>query len=144
MFERILMVCSGNLCRSPMAEAWMRHRLGGAAREVRSAGLAARAGQPAAAHAIALLAERGIDLSGHRARRIEAQDVVASDLVLVMESRQKAHVEALSPAGHGRTYLLGHWQGSEILDPYGGSRELFEDAFARIEEAVDAWLERIR
>jgi len=140
MFEKILMVCTGNLCRSPMAQAWMSHRLAGRPIEVRSGGLAARAGGPAPAHAVAVLAKRGVDLSAHRARELTTEDVHASDLVLVMEDWQKAEVERRTPAARGRTYLLGHWQGLEIADPYGSPEAVFEGVFAQIDKAVESWL----
>ncbi len=140
MFERILMVCTGNLCRSPMAGAWLRHRLGERPIEVRSAGLAARVGDPAAPHAVAVLAKRGVDLSAHRARQLTTEDVLGSDLVLVMEDWQKEEVQRRTAAARGRTYLLGHWQGIEISDPYGAPEAVFEGVFAQIDQAVDAWL----
>jgi protein-tyrosine phosphatase len=144
MFERILTVCTGNLCRSPMAEAWLRHRADGDRIQVSSAGLSALVGEPAPQHAVTLLQQKGLDLSGHRARQLEAAHVVAADLVLVMERWQKAEVERLCPPARGRTYLLAHWQdGAEIKDPYRGPPELFEEVFAKINVAVDSWLERI-
>lgn len=144
MFERILTVCTGNLCRSPMAEAWLRHRAGDQRLKVRSAGLSARVGEPAQPHAIALLSRHGVDLSAHRARQLEPSDILSADLVLVMERWQKAEVERLCPPARGRTYLLAHWQGElEIPDPYRGNAALFEDVFNKINVAVETWLERI-
>lgn len=143
MFEKILTVCTGNLCRSPMAEAWLRHRAGAERFKVTSAGLAARVGEPAEANAVELLSRRGVDLSTHRARQLAAADLLAADLVLVMERWQKAEIERLCPPARGRTYLLAHWQDLEIKDPYLGSAALFEDVFEKINMAVDAWLDRI-
>ncbi len=144
MFERILTVCTGNLCRSPMAEAWLRHRAGGQRVKVTSAGLSARVGEPAQPHAVALLSQHRVDISAHRARQLAAADIFSADLVLVMERWQKAEVERLCPVARGRTYLLAHWQGnSEIVDPYRGNLALFEDVFGKISVAVETWLERI-
>lgn len=140
MFEKILMVCTGNVCRSPMAQGWMKRRVAGRPIEVRSGGLAAHAGQPAAALAVAVLAKYGVDLSEHRAHPLTTEDVLGSDLVLVMEAWQKDEVQRRSPAARGRTYLLGHWQGIEIPDPYGLPAAVFEGVFAQIDQAVDAWL----
>ena len=143
MFERILTVCTGNLCRSPMAEAWLRHRAGERRLKVSSAGIAARVGEPAQANAITLLSQRGVDITAHRARQLDASQIIAADLVLVMERWQRAEVERLCPPSRGRTYLLAHWQDQEIKDPYRGSAALFEEVFEKISVGVDAWLERM-
>ncbi len=144
MFERILTVCTGNLCRSPMAEAWLRHRAGNERLKVSSAGLSALVGEPAAEHAVTLLKQKGIDLSAHRARQLAPSHIVGADLVLVMERWQKAEVERLCPPARGRTYLLAHWQdGLEIKDPFRGSPAVFEECFEKINAAIDSWLERI-
>ena len=144
MFQKILTVCTGNLCRSPMAEAWLRHRAGTQPLTVSSAGLAAVVGEPAEENAVVLLQQKGVDLSAHRARQLEASHVLAADLVLVMEKWQKAEVERLCPPARGRTYLLAHWQdGLEIKDPHLASAAVFEAVFDKISVAVDAWLERL-
>ena len=144
MLQKILTVCTGNLCRSPMAEAWLRHRAGSARITVSSAGLSAVVGKPAAESAIALLRQKGVDLSAHRARQLEREHILDADLILVMEHWQKAEVEGICPPARGRTYLLAHWQGGlEIEDPYRGSPALFEEVFDKISVAVDAWLERV-
>ncbi len=144
MFERILTVCTGNLCRSPMAEAWLQHCARGQRVKITSAGLSARVGEPAQPHAITLLSQHGVDLSAHRARQLTPAHILSADLVLVMERWQKTEVEHLCPAARGRTYLLAHWQdGLEIVDPYRGNAALFEDVFGKISVAVETWLERI-
>lgn len=143
MFGEILVVCTGNLCRSPMAEAWLRHRLADSAVHVCSAGLAARAGAPADANAVALLSGRGLDISSHRSRQLNESDILGAELVLVMERWQKSEIERRCPAGRGRIFLLAHWQGVEIADPLGGSMAIFEDVFANIDAAIGSWIERI-
>jgi protein-tyrosine phosphatase len=118
-----------------MAEALLRH-----ARpelSVRSAGLAARVGEPADAVASALLAEqRGLDLSAHRAQQLTAAMVEEVDLVLVMERRHAADVEALTPAARGRVHLVGRFGGFEVADPYRKGREAFSEALALIERGL--------
>ena len=144
MFENILTVCTGNLCRSPMAEAWLRHQGRDRRMRVSSAGLMARVGEPAEANAVTLLYQHGVDLSTHRARQLDLAHILTADLVLVMERWQKTEIERLCPPARGRTYLLAHWQGeTEIKDPYRGNAALFEEAFEKISAAIDAWLERI-
>ena len=91
---------------------------------------------PAAA-AVLLLADRGIDISSHRARQLTGPLVEAFDLVLVMEARQVRLVEALSPAARGRTRPVGARGGFDVPDPYGGDREDFLRALRLIERGLE-------
>jgi protein-tyrosine phosphatase len=138
MFHRILMVCVGNVCRSPMAAGLLARRL---ARQpgvsVQSAGVAALVGRPVHPQAWALMRERGIDLSGHRGRQLTAEMLRASDLVVVMEERLGAVVEEIEPASHGRVHRIGRFGDFDVLDPVGGERADFEAALALIEIGID-------
>ena len=94
MIRNILVVCVGNICRSPMAEALLKSAL----REqegfkVESAGLGALVGYPAAEDTVALMDEMGIDITAHRARQIHPDMVAEADLVLVMESGHKRAID---------------------------------------------------
>lgn len=140
-----LLVCTANVCRSPMAEALWRD----AARRLRrglpvtSVGLDARAGTPADPTCVELLAERGIDLSGHRANRFRALNAMRYELVLVMEHEHLRRIMALAPALAGRVHLLGRWGAGPIDDPIGASRLAYEDCMARLDKSVIAWMNRI-
>ena len=95
MVQNVLLVCIGNICRSPMAAAMLKNALGEQSGvSLASAGFGAMVGHPADDHAIALMAERGLDISGRRARQLEPALIKAADLVLIMESSQKQHDEA--------------------------------------------------
>jgi protein-tyrosine phosphatase len=123
-----------------MAEALLRH-----ARpelSVRSAGLAALVGEPADPFASALLAERGIDLSAHRAQQLTAAMVEEVDLVLVMERRHATDVEALTQAARGRVHLVGRFGGFEVADPYRKGREPFAEALALIDRGLADYQQR--
>ena len=85
MFQRILLVCVGNICRSPTAEYLLRDRLGDASLQISSAGLGALEDHPMDATAASLLIEHGIDASAHRGRQLQASMLREVDLVLVME-----------------------------------------------------------
>lgn len=135
----VLVVCAGNICRSPMAEALLRVRVPWLV--VRSAGLCALAGQPAEPHAIAVLGQRGIDLTAHRSRAVSAALCSESDLILVMERAQKTEIETRYPIMTGRVFPISA-QGGDIVDPYNGGRHAFERAFAAIEAAIGAWCAR--
>ena len=123
-----------------MAEAVLRRRVPSI--EVSSAGIAALVGRPADPLAVALMVERGLDISSHRARQLTASMVEATDLVVVMEQRHVADVEALTPAARGRVHLLGRFGRFEVPDPYKRPRESFEEALKLIERGVSDFQQR--
>lgn len=143
MFNSILVVCVGNICRSPMAEALLRRQLQGKATSVASAGLGALVGHTADPLAQALMAERGIDISPHRARQLGTAELAAVELVLVMEGWQQREIEKKFPQARGKVYRLGHWGDFEIEDPYRKPRQAFEQALSGIEQGIEQWLKRI-
>ena len=149
MAKRILIVCTGNLCRSPMAMALLQAKLArDEARQdwkVESAGTWATEGRPASAHAVSEMAEREADLSDHQARPVTDEAVANADLVLVMT---KNHAEALKtafPEHAHKVYLLSQMVGREydIQDPYGGSRMEYASTAKELEELIDSGYERI-
>lgn len=141
---RILVVCIGNICRSPMAERLLQEALG-ASVSVSSAGLGALVGQGADPHALALMAERGLDLSAHRARQLSASLVGRHELILVMTQRQKDALEREFPSARGRVFRLCHWQqpAQDVADPYQQDRAAFEQALHRIDLGVADWCARL-
>lgn len=143
-FRRILVLCEGNHCRSPLAEVLLRAELPGIA--VESAGLDALEGVPAAEEARRLLAARGLDLSAHRGRQLTPELGLAADLVLVMSLDQKALCEQRIPSLRGRVFLLGQWlpqDRQEIADPHRRGAAAFQTALDHIDQAVAAWRPRL-
>lgn len=146
----ILFICTGNICRSPTAEALLKQRFG---REgmtdwtVSSAGTWTTAGRMASRYAIELMAERGIDLSSHRSQTVDRQLLERSDLVLVMT---RSHEEALRlefPDQSDKIYLLSEMNEGgryDIRDPYGGPLQGYKDCFKELDKLIDAGFERIR
>ncbi|WP_303905669.1 low molecular weight protein-tyrosine-phosphatase [Thiohalomonas denitrificans] len=143
MFKSILVVCVGNICRSPMAEGLFRAKLGGRGIDVSSAGIGALVGKEADPTAVELMEQRGIDISFHRARQLDRAQVRSSELILVMEAWHRQEIEQHFPMARGRVYTLGHWEQFDIPDPYRKPREAFELALKAIEQGVEAWMERL-
>jgi len=145
MIRHILVVCVGNICRSPMAEAVLRDALKGRKEVVvESAGLGALVGEPASGFSVELMQERGLDISGHRAQQLTAELITRSDLILVMESGHRRAVDENEPTARGKLYRLGEWQDLEIPDPYRQPREAFEETLKLIDKGVADWVERLK
>ena len=145
MIRHILVVCVGNICRSPMAEALLRRELRGQdGITVESAGLGALVGHAASEHSVELMMDAGIDISAHRARQIHPDMVREADLVLVMEARHKRAIDDADPTARGKVHRLGEWQDRDIDDPYRQPRKAYEEALRDIETGVASWVTRIR
>ncbi|MBK5300691.1 MULTISPECIES: low molecular weight protein-tyrosine-phosphatase [Pseudomonas] len=144
LLKRVLIVCVGNICRSPTAEYLLRGALVHSDIEVSSAGLAALAGKPIEPTAHAVLKEHGHQPDGHEAVQLTPQAVSEADLILVMERRHVSGVLNIAPEARGKVLLLGKWQDDrEISDPYRHGKPAFVHAYALIEEAVLAWAQRL-
>lgn len=140
MPKRILMVCVGNVCRSPTAEILLRSRCRKEAVTVESAGLGALVGNPIDPFAEAVLAEHGLSGSDHVARQVTPALLDAADIVLVMEAPHFGAIQALAPHVADRTFLLGKWHGEiGIPDPYRQRLAVFRDVFWMIDKAVNSW-----
>lgn len=142
MFKRILIVCIGNICRSPTAEFLFREKLMHRDIHVSSAGLSAMVGRPMDAHAMQILKERrGIDAAHHRARQIEPEMMREADLILAMERTHLSVASRLAPEASGKMFLLDKWHdASDVPDPYRQPRRVFEQVHAMIERGVEGWL----
>jgi len=138
----ILVLCEGNICRSPMAEALLARAL--PAVQVVSGGLGALAGQPADEMAVRLMRRQGIDISGHRAIQVTREMCLKSDIILVMETVQRHRLEEKYPQANGRIYRLCEFTKRDVPDPYRQTEAAFEEALELIEAGCEQWLQRIR
>jgi len=144
LFNKILIVCVGNICRSPTAEQLLRNALVHSAIAVSSAGLAALRDSPLEPTALQVLEEHGHAPVSHRARQLTSAAVSDADLVLVMEQRHIGGVLSLAPEARGKVFLLGKWQyNREIMDPYRQGKPAFVHAYALIEQAAQAWAQKL-
>ncbi|WP_414164280.1 protein tyrosine phosphatase [Superficieibacter sp. BNK-5] len=142
MFSSILVICTGNICRSPTGERLLRHTLPDM--KVDSAGTFGLSGQPADATAIEIAAAHGVSLEGHIARKLTPAMARDYDLILVMEPAHIEQVTAIAPEVRGKTMLFGQWAGKkEIPDPYRKSHEAFEHVYGLLEQASKEWAVRL-
>lgn len=146
--KHILIVCTGNVCRSPMAAILLKdlaRRNGADGLDVESAGTWATDGQPASGLAQTLMAERGLDLARHRARTVTSRDMEDASLILVMTDNQRQALSAEFPMHRSRIHLLAEVEGQrrDIVDPYGGTREDYRACAADLEHLLQVGYHQI-
>jgi protein-tyrosine phosphatase len=143
MFTNILVVCAGNICRSPTGEYLLKDKLNSNIK-VSSAGLTALVDKGAEATATSIALTQHIDMSGHKARQLDSNLIANNDLILVMEQRHLSDLLSQYPQARGKTFLLGKWiEETEIPDPYRQSQEAFEHVYQLIDKACSAWAKYI-
>ena len=147
LFNRILTVCTGNICRSPAAEYLLRQRLAtvdGWTGTVRSVGIGALVNHPADETTLVMMQQQGVDLASHRATQLTLEHLRWADLIMVMEEHHRQAVLKLDPTARGKTFLLGHWIDAEIPDPYRQGKDVHAHALLLINEAIALWLEKLK
>lgn len=143
MFDKIIVICTGNICRSPIGEALLRERLAGKGTVI-SAGIGALSGHGADPMACELMLERGIDISRHRAQQATQPLLSSMDLILTMDQTHSDWINRNFPQLRGRVHKLLKWQQNrDVEDPYRLPRSAFEKACVDIDTGVSDWLRRL-
>jgi protein-tyrosine-phosphatase len=147
--KSVLVLCKGNICRSPFADRYLAQPPGRAspALAVVSAGLDAIPGREAYPMALTVSPDFGVDLAAHRSQAITDALVDAADVILVMEPEQERQVAQRFPRARSKTFLLGPFaEGGPVTaigDPYGGTASEFAACFAVLAEACDGFLAQL-
>lgn len=142
MFNSILVVCTGNICRSPIGERILKQLL--PTMQVDSAGTAALIDHNADNSAMKIAKKHGISLEGHKGKQFTAKLARNYDLILAMEKIHINQIEKIAPEARGKTMLFGHWlENRDIPDPYRKSDEAFASVFVLIQRSSQLWVEKL-
>lgn len=142
MFDRILVVCVGNICRSPTAEFLLKAAL--PYKQISSAGLAAVVKHDMDKQARSIAERHGLHCPAHVARQLTRELCHDADLILVMEQRHREGVTLLCPEARGKVFLLAQGAAEpEIADPYRKSDATFATTFEQLNQACQVWATRL-
>lgn len=142
MFNKILVICTGNICRSPFGERLLQQQHPD--KVVHSAGISALVGHEADAMAVQVAKQMGVSLAGHKGQQLTVELCQAYDLILAMEQYHLNYIADLSPTSTGKAMLYGHWLTDKaIVDPYRQGEAYFQRIFSKIEQAATAWQDRL-
>lgn len=141
MFNKILILCQGNICRSPLAEGFLKFIQPNL--QVTSAGITAMVDWPADPTAQRLAIELGIDISTHLAKQVTPSLLQENELILVMDKQQEKEIILTAPYICGKVYRLGKWGDFDVPDPYRRSDQTFELAFNLIKQGLSEWQKKL-
>ncbi|HAT1574068.1 TPA: protein tyrosine phosphatase [Raoultella ornithinolytica] len=142
MFDSILVVCTGNICRSPIGERFLRRALPN--KRIDSAGTSALVDHDADNSAVNIAALNGLSLEGHRGQQFTPSLARKYDLILAMEKLHIEQIGRIAPEARGKTMLFGQWlEQREIPDPYRKSEEAFCLVYQLIEQAGLRWVDKL-
>ncbi len=143
MFNKILTVCLGNICRSPSAERILQQLM--PTNEITSAGIGDFLHSDMEKNAAKLLTINNYNSENHNVRQVNSQIINNAELILVMEKKHQQILMQKYPSASGKIMLLGKWNDNEeISDPYCKSIEAFEHVFTQIEKNCQAWAQKLK
>jgi len=144
VFKNIIVVCTGNICRSPIAEYMLREKLAGRGFNISSAGVGAMVGWPADPPACLVATANGLDMSAHRARQLTVELLTANDLVLTLDQSHSNWINSRHPQFRGRVHKILKWrENKDVEDPYQGPPSAFDTAYRDIELGISDWLKKL-
>lgn len=146
--KNVLFVCTGNTCRSPMAEALLKHVKNSDQLDVKSAGVFAIDGNDASRYAVEALSEKGIQCS-HQSSSLSKELVDWATIILTMTNNHKQSVIDLYPQAGRKTYTLAEYvsengeEKMEITDPYGGSLHMYRQTLSDLEGFIEKLINKL-
>ena len=141
--KKVLVVCTGNTCRSPMAEGWLNQKLAGKGWAAESAGVGAWGGSPATPEAVEAMREIGVDLSKHRSRALTRAMVAGAEIVLAMTEGHRKEIARRFPEAEKKTFLVhgfGLGEAGDVADPVGYSVEVYRRTRDELIQALGEFL----
>jgi len=145
----VLFVCTGNICRSPLAEYLLRSRLKtDSSWNIGSAGLSAAEGLPASLVAVKVAAKIGVDLGPHHSRLLTDELIDGATIILAMTNAHIWEIKTRFPGARDRVHLLGAFNrrnpNRDILDPIGGNAEIYQKTMGEISDCLGGLIEYLR
>lgn len=145
MFQSVLVLCIGNICRSPVAEGILkkmsaRHQLN---LIISSAGVHAMVDDPAQPHSIAVAQEHEIDITNHQARQLTADILNQHELVLVTDETVRKIAMQQHPFAAGKIKKIGNFRNKEIDDPYQKPKQYFDIMYTDLENCLQDWMQKV-
>ena len=146
MFKNIVFVCTGNICRSPMAEYLFKQQIKNHSSniQVSSAGTHALNEHPISMHSATLLKMENLNCDKHKSRQLTKCIINTADLILVMENFHQYNITSKAIESRGKVFLLGHWDAMEIPDPFQKDFAFYKEVMLMIKQGLGSWGKKLK